>query len=431
MILSLAYEYDSKKRWIYKMLLFLSIFCLIYPEQYTFIPVSTLWFVHLWGMFIYTFYYVHFAVNKIILKLFLYGMVISMVGLFSAKIINDGDLDVAKRGFLLIVHIFDSLWIAYLLSKISKGNVLYELLKWLVYAAIVQGIVSFVFFVFPTIYTSYKSLVVMNDLIDDKTSFFSSFRLMGVGGLRYATAAVQYGLMLWAVILLRKERYGIIGNSSFLFYFVSSLFCIAGIMSGRVFFVFLLFTIVYIYYLYDKNLLVAVSHFFKLFIPIFVLVSLVFIYFFASNEELINWAFELFINLGESGELESSSTNQLKDMYIFPDNISTWLLGDGKSIDGNGFYMNTDVGYIRSIFYWGIMGSIVYYSIQYYMYRMVARVTYDYNIICYTLFVFLWFLIYSLKDFYSIEKILVLLIIVLVYSREDDEYELLDSNTSV
>ena len=161
------------------------------------------------------------------------------------------------------------------------------------------------------------------------------------------------------------------------------------------------------------------------------LVSLVFIYFFASNEELINWAFELFINLGESGELESSSTNQLKDMYIFPDNISTWLLGDGKSIDGNGFYMNTDVGYIRSIFYWGIIGSIVYYSIQYYMYRMVARVTYDYNIICYTLFVFLWFLIYSLKDFYSIEKILVLLIIVLVYSREDDEYEILDSNTSV
>ena len=59
-------------------------------------------------------------------------------------------------------------------------------------------------------------------------------------------------------------------------------------------------------------------------------------------------------------------------MYILPDNLKTWLIGDGyienpTTIDPyytgeviKGFYMGTDVGYLRFIFYFGIFGLLTF-----------------------------------------------------------------------
>ena len=56
------------------------------------------------------------------------------------------------------------------------------------------------------------------------------------------------------------------------------------------------------------------------------------------------------------------------NMYVFPDNLKTWIIGDGyfdnpQDIDPyytgevtGGYYMGTDVGYLRFIFYFGIFG---------------------------------------------------------------------------
>ena len=58
-------------------------------------------------------------------------------------------------------------------------------------------------------------------------------------------------------------------------------------------------------------------------------------------------------------------------MYVFPDNLKTWLIGDGyfgtPDDDPNylgasmsGYYMGTDVGYLRFIFYFGIFGLLAF-----------------------------------------------------------------------
>ena len=60
------------------------------------------------------------------------------------------------------------------------------------------------------------------------------------------------------------------------------------------------------------------------------------------------------------------------DMYVFPDNLKTWLIGDGY-FDGpsltdpyyvgptmTGFYKWTDVGYLRFIFYFGVIGLVAF-----------------------------------------------------------------------
>ncbi len=90
----------------------------------------------------------------------------------------------------------------------------------------------------------------------------------------------------------------------------------------------------------------------------------------------IRFAFEGFFSLAEKGEWDVHSNNILKNMIVFPDNLKTWLIGDGyienPKIDPyytgkihGGYYMSTDIGYLRFIFYFGIFGllSFIYFFI--------------------------------------------------------------------
>ena len=83
-------------------------------------------------------------------------------------------------------------------------------------------------------------------------------------------------------------------------------------------------------------------------------------------QENIRFAYEGFFSLVEKGEWDVRSNSMLESMVIWPDNLQTWLIGDGyfnspnndigyigKSYD---YYMGTDVGYCRFIFYFGLLG---------------------------------------------------------------------------
>ena len=85
----------------------------------------------------------------------------------------------------------------------------------------------------------------------------------------------------------------------------------------------------------------------------------------------LRFAFEGFFSLVETGEWHVGSNDVLMDMYVFPDNTKTWIIGDGyfsnPYADPNflgeiteGYYMNTDVGYLRFIFYFGVIGLIIF-----------------------------------------------------------------------
>lgn len=87
--------------------------------------------------------------------------------------------------------------------------------------------------------------------------------------------------------------------------------------------------------------------------------------------KLIRFAFEGFFNYFELGTFETNSTNMLSRGMIFPDNLQTWIIGDGYMASGEndpyyigpsdyGFYMNTDAGYSRFIFYFGLVGLITF-----------------------------------------------------------------------
>lgn len=84
----------------------------------------------------------------------------------------------------------------------------------------------------------------------------------------------------------------------------------------------------------------------------------------------LRFGFEGFFSLVEKGYWETNSTNILKGMVIWPESIKTWAIGDGLFFNAEGtpdrfgqletgFYMDTDIGYLRYIFYFGSIGLLL------------------------------------------------------------------------
>lgn len=85
---------------------------------------------------------------------------------------------------------------------------------------------------------------------------------------------------------------------------------------------------------------------------------------------MVRFGFEGFFSLAEKGRWEVSSNDKLSSMVVFPDNTKTWIIGDGYfenprndahyvgDSTREGYYMGTDIGYLRFIFYFGVIGLI-------------------------------------------------------------------------
>jgi len=107
----------------------------------------------------------------------------------------------------------------------------------------------------------------------------------------------------------------------------------------------------------------------------------VFIYWYFTNDTFyknIRFGFEGFFSLWETGKWQTSSNDiLLEHMVVFPDNWVTWLIGDGYAANPadktlsffdpyytgpvyHGYYMGTDIGYLRYIFYFGLVGTFVF-----------------------------------------------------------------------
>lgn len=101
------------------------------------------------------------------------------------------------------------------------------------------------------------------------------------------------------------------------------------------------------------------------------------------------FGFEGFFSLAEKGEWETNSNNVLKKMVVWPDNLKTWIIGDGylnnpsdKSLGTydpyfvgkfHGYYMGTDIGYLRYIFYFGLIGLITFIIFFIQIFRILSR----------------------------------------------------------
>jgi hypothetical protein len=84
------------------------------------------------------------------------------------------------------------------------------------------------------------------------------------------------------------------------------------------------------------------------------------IYFYRISETFqgyLRFGFEGFFNWVETGEFRTSSTDTLSTMWVWPDDIRTWIIGRGTF----GVYENfSDIGYCNFILYCGLIGLVLF-----------------------------------------------------------------------
>lgn len=154
-----------------------------------------------------------------------------------------------------------------------------------------------------------------------------------------------------------------------------------------------------------------------------------------TNEQFhdnIRFAFEGFFSLAEKGHWEVNSNEILKNMIVFPDNMKTWLIGDGYMVNPNisdpyytgkyhqaGYYQLTDIGYLRFIFYSGLIGLCAMFAFIWKSGRISMRKFKDQQML-------FWLLLavnYSVWLKVSTDIFLILALFLVINQEENDEYE--------
>lgn len=191
---------------------------------------------------------------------------------------------------------------------------------------------------------------------------------LDVGGGRLGAVLIAIAYLILQAIKQQKSKWMfLILLSSFICIFI------IGNMMGRTATVGAALALVYLVFSimsFKEYRTPSLSSFLFLSLGVVVVGSLVCIGLYNTNAEarnLLRFGFEAFFNYFEYGEFETHSTAMLSEGMVFPDNLKTWIIGDGYMASGSndpyyigpsdyGFYMNTDAGYSRFIFYFGLIG---------------------------------------------------------------------------
>lgn len=90
------------------------------------------------------------------------------------------------------------------------------------------------------------------------------------------------------------------------------------------------------------------------------------------EDQVVGRGFDVFETLFASGDLrEHGAVAAIIDMYKLPDNMSTWLVGDGFFFL-NGANYTGDPGYIKYLYYFGLLGCFLMYG--YFLLLMVMTI---------------------------------------------------------
>lgn len=145
----------------------------------------------------------------------------------------------------------------------------------------------------------------------------------------------------------------------------------------------------------------------------------------------IRFAFEGFFSIAETGKWSTSSNDILfNHMIVFPQTIKTWLIGDGYGANPSwdpyyigpsyhGFYMGTDIGYLRFLFYFGIFGLIALVSLISYAAGICVRRFQGYRTM------FLLILVVNLIVWFKVSTdiFMVFAIFLCISPKDNDAYE--------
>lgn len=122
----------------------------------------------------------------------------------------------------------------------------------------------------------------------------------------------------------------------------------------------IIFALAAVYNLRSKNLISKLA---TVIIIAAVVFALPFLQTIAETNRSLAWMLEPLLNfMSDDGFTSTSSAHIFNDM-IFKVSNSTLIFGDGRYTGENGYYMKTDLGFMRLILYFGIPGLVTTYCL--------------------------------------------------------------------
>lgn len=374
------------------------------------------------------------GINKDFFVLSLLALGISLASLLTMTINNTPD-----ASFLTY---FVSMWVwmggAYTVVRwldTAYGYVNVRLVcNQLIAVCVIQCLIAWVKDVYPPLQAWIDSFVGGEAFMGNT----KEARLSGIGaaldvaGLRFSAVAVMIGY-----ILSKAEE---LSHKQVVTYLISFLIiAVIGNMMSRTTTVGVGLALVY--WIYSTNLLSLKQNIKnqKLWLwlgGILCVVIPLFIYLYFTNDTFyknIRFGFEGFFSLWETGKWQTSSNDiLLEHMVVFPDNWVTWLIGDGYAANPmdktlsffdpyytgpvyHGYYMGTDIGYLRYIFYFGLVGTFVFSLFMWKSAWVCIHRFKDYKMM------FLMILLVNYIGWFKVSTdIFLVFAIFLVLSKEDD-----------
>jgi hypothetical protein len=317
------------------------------------------------------------------------GVMVSLCGVLSVIVNNTNDYTYASY----FVSMFVWLGGAYTAIKILRwlhGYVSLELVcNYLIGVCVGQCILALIIDSVPAFKLLVDRFVVGFDFVNTDT-LTKANRIYGIGagldvaGTRFATVLVMISVLLQRLSQSRYKKYMWLYLVAFLF------ISVVGNMMARTTTVGIVVALAY--WIISSGILRLTLYKENVRVWKYLLISLCvaipfIVYLYSVNEQFhdnIRFAFEGFFSLAEKGQWETNSNNILKNMIVFPDNVQTWLIGDGYIENPvgrdpyyvgptyGGYYKGTDIGYLRFIFYFGIIGLFTF-ILYFYKVAQVCR----------------------------------------------------------
>lgn len=373
-----------------------------------------------------SFYFIlRFPISVISLQLLrvIGWVILAIVPIILTSFINAGfDYWFIQNIFLTLIFLFSSYGVVKFIQIIYKDSFSVKVLfQYIVGAIALHNLIALVGFLVPGIGEGINSFQNQDSdatTVIDSIMMFQS-RIIGLGIGTFFTGGITSSLALmicsYLIVIERGRMMTYVYILLFLFLALTGMFISRTTIVG--FILAMIYMFVAPWFLGKFEGRVAKRNRVSF---LFFLVTLTFsIVLFLGIENLMensafNHAFELFVSLEKSGSISTSSTEHMKGMYIFPDNFKTWIIGDGKFNFNGAYYKETDVGYLRLIYYYGVFGAVIYLCQQFYICKVVGTISKDSGIkllffffavlviiinlkgigdISYFLYLFLWFYI--------------------------------------
>ena len=312
-------------------------------------------------------------INKDGFVLAVIAVLVSLCGFASVIINNTNDYTYATY----FVSMFVWLGGAYTAVKMVKwlhGYVSVELIcNYLIGVCVGQCILALMIDFIPMFKTMVDRYVLGFDFVSvDRLD--SSGRLYGIGAAVDVAGTRFSAVLIMISCMLQNTQYCKTTLCRYIYVISFIIIAVIGNMIARTTTVGLFIALIYLIIKSDLHLFQWNQQNRGIWKTLFLLIMFVvplLVYLYNNDENIHNslrFAFEGFFSIAERGHWETNSNNILKNMLVFPDNLKTWIIGDGYFENPyhtdpyyvgertGGFYKGTDIGYLRFIFYFGLVG---------------------------------------------------------------------------